>query len=86
MPRGYYRRSHRRSDGVRPLDGPGAHPYLVVFRELQRALAEAPASERETRQARALAQLRRERGARFADVIDWALREHATDLATRRVG
>jgi hypothetical protein len=61
----------------RPLYGPMAHPYLVAFRTLAAALEAAPPSEREQRRVRAIAQLAKERGAAFADIIAWALRERA---------
>jgi hypothetical protein len=78
-------RRPRRPEG-RPLHGPNAHPYLVATRALEQALQAVPSEERPERQRQAIQQLTKERGWRFADMIDFALRERAMERPQRHLG
>jgi hypothetical protein len=69
---------------VRPLHGPNAHPFLVVFREIRFQLEETPRELRAAKRLELLQQVARERGDRFAAVIAFALHEHDPETIKAR--
>jgi hypothetical protein len=82
----WYERTQRQKQRApaRPLHGPNAHPFLVVFREIRFQIEETPRAERPAKRVELLQRVAQERGDRFAAVIAFALREHDPEVIKAR--